>query len=84
MKGISRDIDDLGRIVLPKEIRRSMNINTGDSINIIIDGDKIVLRPDKADGCAVCGKDRRNGKTYKGKFICSGCLLELSAMTTEG
>lgn len=84
MKGISRPVDDLGRIVLPIEIRRSMNINVGDRINITVDGGNIVLRPDKEDGCAVCGKDRRNGKTYKGKFICSGCLLELSAMTTEG
>ena len=41
--GITRKIDDLGRIVLPKEIRRTLNINTGDDFQIIIDNNKIIL-----------------------------------------
>lgn len=38
-----RRIDELGRIVLPKEIREDMNINTGDKLNIVKDNNKIVL-----------------------------------------
>lgn len=41
--GITRKIDDLGRIVLPKEIRRTLNINTGDDFQIIIEDNRIIL-----------------------------------------
>ena len=41
--GITRKIDDLGRIVLPKEIRKTLNINTGDDFQIVIDDNKIIL-----------------------------------------
>jgi AbrB family transcriptional regulator (stage V sporulation protein T) len=41
--GIIRKIDDLGRIVLPKELRRHLNINTGDDFQIILDNNRILL-----------------------------------------
>ena len=41
--GIYRKIDDLGRIVLPKELRNSLNINSGDDLEITIDNNKIIL-----------------------------------------
>ena len=41
--GIIRKIDDLGRIVLPKELRKNLNINSGDDLQIIIDNEKIIL-----------------------------------------
>jgi AbrB family looped-hinge helix DNA binding protein len=41
--GIIRRIDDLGRIVIPREIRRKMNINEGDPLEICLDGDKLYL-----------------------------------------
>ena len=42
--GITRKIDELGRIVLPKEIRKSLNINTGDDFQIFVNEDKIILQ----------------------------------------
>lgn len=42
--GIVRKIDNLGRIVLPKELRYSLSINSGDDFEILIDGDKIILK----------------------------------------
>ncbi len=41
--GIIRKIDDLGRIVLPKELRKHLNINSGDDFQILLDGERIVL-----------------------------------------
>lgn len=41
--GVIRRIDDLGRIVIPKEIRRSLKINEGDSVEIFVDDNKIIL-----------------------------------------
>lgn len=42
--GITRKIDELGRIVLPKEIRKTLNINTGDDFQIFLEEDKIILQ----------------------------------------
>lgn len=47
--GIIRRIDDLGRITLPKEIRRIMKINEGDPIMIYLDKDSIILKKYNAD-----------------------------------
>lgn len=80
--GMSRPVDDLGRIVLPIEIRRSMNINNGDRLNITVEGGRIVLQPAKKDGCVICGKAHRHGKTFKGKFVCASCALDISAYMT--
>ena len=41
--GIVRKIDDLGRIVLPKELRKTLNLNSGDDLKILIDNEKIIL-----------------------------------------
>ena len=43
--GIVRRIDDLGRIVIPREIRRTMNIGEGDAMELCYDGDCLILRP---------------------------------------
>ena len=42
--GIVRRIDELGRIVIPKEIRKSLRIKNGDSLEIIVNGEDITLR----------------------------------------
>lgn len=42
--GIVRRVDDLGRIVLPKEVRQKLNINTNDSLEFFVDGDTIILK----------------------------------------
>ena len=52
--GIVRRVDDLGRIVLPKDLRQTMGIRTGDPMEIYTDADNIILRK-YAPGCAFCG-----------------------------
>lgn len=58
--GVVRRIDELGRVVVPKEIRRSLGIETGDKdtagdpIEFFVDGDKIILRK-YVPGCAITG-----------------------------
>ena len=42
--GIVRRMDDLGRVVIPKEIRRSLNISPGDLFEFYIDGDRIIIQ----------------------------------------
>lgn len=52
--GIVRKIDELGRIVIPKELRRTMGIQEKDPVEIYTDGKGIILRK-YAPGCAFCG-----------------------------
>ena len=42
--GIVRRIDELGRIVIPKEIRKNLRIKNGDNLEILVDGENIVLK----------------------------------------
>ena len=51
--GIVRRIDDLGRVVIPKEIRRSMKLREGDPLEIFVEGDGIIFKKYFADGRAV-------------------------------
>lgn len=69
--GIVRRIDELGRIVLPIELRRTLDIEIKDPMEIYIEGDKIVLKK-HCDVCVFCGNGE--GLTeYMGKHVCSEC-----------
>ena len=73
--GIIRKIDELGRIVIPKEMRRVLDIQNGDPVEIELAGDNIILSK-HAPSCIWCGKD--SGVTeFKGKKICYDCLEEI-------
>ena len=73
--GIVRKVDELGRIVLPMELRKSFNINEGDPMEIYIDGSSIMLKKYEPS-CIFCG-ETRDIKVYKGKNICSDCMNDL-------
>lgn len=51
--GVVRKIDELGRIVIPMELRRTMDIHTGDPIAIFVDGESIILQKYQP-GCFLC------------------------------
>ena len=74
--GIVREIDSLGRIVLPKSIRTNFGLNDGDGVEIFTDGDNIVLKK-YSPFCIFCGGNE-NIITYKGKNICNKCASEIS------
>ena len=55
--GMIRKVDDLGRVVVPKELRRTLGIENGDPLEIFIDGDQIILKKYKPNmACAVTGE----------------------------
>ena len=74
--GIIRNLDQLGRFVIPKETRKALDLNEGDPIEMFTDGDKIILKK-YAPGCHCCG-NMENIKEYKGIKICKKCLNELN------
>ena len=76
--GIVRKVDELGRIVLPIELRRTLEIAEKDSLEIYVDGSSIVLK--KYEPSCVFWNDAKNVLNYKGKNICPNCLAELKRM----
>ena len=75
--GVVRQLDTLGRIVLPIELRRTMDIGVKDMLEIFVEGDEIILK--KYHPCCVFCSDARDVSTYKGKLVCQSCLGELRA-----
>ena len=75
--GIVRKVDELGRIVLPIELRRTLDIAEKDSLEIYVSDDSIVLKKYEPS-CIFCGSSK-DVSTFKGKNICPKCLDELNA-----
>ena len=73
--GIVRKVDELGRIVLPIELRRTLDIADKDCLEIYMDGESIVLKKYQP-ACIFC--DEADGITvFHGKNICAGCMKAL-------
>lgn len=70
--GMVRRVDELGRVVIPKEIRKKLDINEKDPIEIYVDSRSIILRKIESN-CIFCGSEK-NLITYKDKLICKKCL----------
>lgn len=73
--GIVRKVDELGRIVIPIELRRTLGIEEKDSLEIFVDGDRIILKKYEP-ACVFCGS-ADDVIVYKGKTICKNCLAEM-------
>ena len=73
--GIIRKVDELGRIVLPIELRRTLDIAERDELEIFMVNDRIVLQKFEP-ACLFCGSGR-NLVTYRGKNVCSECVRNM-------
>ena len=76
--GIVRKVDELGRIVLPIEMRRTLDIAERDALEIFVDGENIILRKYQA-ACIFCGKSR-DVVEFNGKNICPECVAKLKQL----
>jgi transcriptional pleiotropic regulator of transition state genes len=76
--GIVRRIDDLGRVVLPKEMRISLDMNPGDPVEIAVENKNIIISK-PVDGCAICGGLTEPYVEFGGKKICAKCKSMLKA-----
>jgi len=73
--GLVRNVDNLGRIVLPMELRETLSIHDKCPLGFYVDGEIIILKKYQPD-CIFCG-DVNDVINYKGKNICSTCLTEM-------
>ena len=76
--GIVRPVDPLGRVVIPVELRRTLNIKTDDSLEVFVDGDYIMLKKYEA-AWIFCGK-AKNVENIHGKNVFKNCLEELKKL----
>ena len=75
--GMVRKVDELGRVVLPIELRRTMDIQEKDPLEIYVEGENIILRKYQAS-CIFC--DNVKGVIqYRGKNVCPDCIAKLRA-----
>ncbi|MBR6028935.1 MAG: AbrB/MazE/SpoVT family DNA-binding domain-containing protein [Clostridia bacterium] len=73
--GVVRQLDRLGRVVLPIELRRTMDISPGDRLEIFVEDGTIVLKKYEPS-CIFCG-DARDVAMYRGRLICARCMAAL-------
>lgn len=76
--GIVRKVDELGRIVLPIELRRTLEIAERDSLEIYVDGSTVILK--KYEPACIFCNDAKDVVNYKGRNICRNCLEEMRGL----
>ncbi len=74
--GVVRKVDELGRIVIPIELRRTMGIEEKDALEIYVDSEKIILK--KYEPACIFCSNAEDVVNYKGKNICKSCLTQIS------
>ncbi len=79
--GIVRKVDELGRVVIPIELRRTLGIEEKDALEIYVDRESIILKKYEP-ACVFCG-NAEHVQHYKGKIVCDECALEMAANATS-
>ena len=70
-----RKIDNLGRIVIPMDFRKALEIHEWDDLRISLDGNAVVIRKDR-DVCTFCGSEKKL-VAFGDKFVCQSCIEKL-------
>ncbi len=74
--GMIRKVDELGRIVIPSELRKALEVGPGDAMELYLQEDRLVLKK-FAPACIFCG-GIQGLMTYEGKNICRKCIDTIS------
>jgi len=73
--GIVRKVDGLGRLVIAKELRKTLDINEGDALEIYTEGEMIILKKYEP-ACIFCG-EASSVTSYRNKKVCISCIKDL-------
>ena len=79
--GIVRKVDELGRVVIPIELRNKFNINVKDPIEIFVDSSSIILKKYEPN-CIFCGNSK-NLVNYNDKLVCEKCIDKLQKQVND-
>lgn len=78
--GIVRKVDELGRIVIPIELRRNLDIDEKDSLEIYVEDDQVILKK-YSPSCAFCA-NASDITVFKGKNVCQNCIEEIKKISS--
>lgn len=79
--GIVRRIDSFGRVVLPMELRKLMNLEQDTAVELFVDGENIILHKYNP-ACTFCGSFN-GAKLFEGRLICEDCIKRISQLTSD-
>lgn len=77
--GIVRNVDNLDRVVIPKELCRTLGIEPKTALEIFVDGEGSIILKKYEPACIFCG-EARDTITYKDRIICKKCLKEMNTL----
>jgi AbrB family transcriptional regulator, transcriptional pleiotropic regulator of transition state genes len=77
--GIRRKIDDLGRVVIPAGMRRTLGLREGDAVEVTVEGERVVLAKPR-DACVFCGREEEQLTGFRGRLVCRDCLTSLGSV----
>ncbi|MCY8478061.1 AbrB/MazE/SpoVT family DNA-binding domain-containing protein [Bacillus atrophaeus] len=84
--GVVRKVDELGRIVVPVEIRRQFDLKEKDPVEIFTEGDKVIFRKYRIEkSCLITGEISEQNQTFPGGIVLSpeGCQLLLNELEKQ-
>lgn len=79
--GVVRKVDQLGRIVLPKSLRKRYQMNEGDPVEILVQGDHIILERYRPK-CVFCSS-MESVSEFKERYICGVCITEMNLLKAK-
>jgi transcriptional pleiotropic regulator of transition state genes len=77
-----RTIDELGRVVVPAQVRRQLGLGDASPVELFVDGDRVYLVPYR-ESCLFCGRPLDVGH-FRGKPLCRACAQELAHLAARG
>ena len=77
-KGNKGKIDNLGRIVIPKTIRKALDIDHNDDISMYVENNQLIITKGHKS-CDICG-NKKVKVQVKDKFLCSKCLKIIKSL----
>ncbi len=75
--GYVRKLDSLGRIVLPKSLRKELNINEGDEIEMYVNQEGNVILDKYVPRCIFCDESKTEVVEFRGKVVCNECIVDM-------
>ena len=79
--GFIKNIDEVGRIVIPKPVRKTINVELGDSLQFFIEDDCIILKK-LSTTCTFCGSEKEL-RCLNEKYVCAECIAKLTVTEEE-
>lgn len=79
--GIVREIDSLGRFVIPKELRSKLGLNQYSSLEVFTEGDMIILK--KYEPACIFCKEYDDTTLFEGKLMCKRCIKKIASLAQE-